>query len=337
MKSSSARALGGIIGLPNFISENIDNFVLKPILKGVGYSDEEANAIAMATKAAPISGGANVMQSKQGQQELNKYASSVESTMKQYDNGIIESVYNKNYADAGAQIWKGAIQSLPYLAMTAATSGGGTAAVLTTIGATAAAQRYGEVTDPTSEEGKTLSGTGKIANSWAYGGFEAAGELVTAGLANALKKAVSQIGKEAAEEISKGFVKEAAKDFLLEGSSEAMTELGQQTTDYIQGLRDNIDFKAIGDVALIGGVTGIGFAGGTTAANKTAKMLAGRKVASEADVDKVNENNAKIVDLLAEKEKAVTPEAERHRHTAIRGSKKKTKILLRLTRGKQRI
>lgn len=310
LKSSSARALGGIIGLPNFISENIDNFVLKPILKGVGYSDEEANAIAMATKAAPISGGANVIQSKQGQQELNKYASSVESTMKQYDNGIVESIYNKNYADAGAQIWKGAVQSLPYLVMTAATSGGGTAAVLTTIGTTAAAQRYGEVTDPTSEEGKTLSETGKIANSWAYGGFEAAGELVTAGLLNTMKKAVGQIGEEAAKEIGKGFAKEAAKNFALEGSSEAMTELGQQATDYLQGLRDNIDFKAVADAAVIGGVTGAGIAGTTATANKTAKMLAGRKVASEADVDKVNENNAKIVDLLAEKEKAVTPEAE---------------------------
>ena len=126
---------------------------------------------------------------------------------------------------------------------------------------------------------------------------------------NTVKKAAGQIGKEAIEEIGKGFVKEAAKSFALEGSSEAMTELGQQTTDYLQGLRDNIDFKAIGDVAIIGGVTGVGFAGGTTAANKTAKMLAGRKVASDEDVTKVNENNSKIVDLLAEKQKAETPEA----------------------------
>lgn len=310
LKSSSARALGGIIGLPNFIEDQIGAFVLKPIMKGFGYSEEEAQGSVDRMKQAPMMGSIFTgALSEAAQQQTNKYASSVESTMKQYDEGILGSLNSRNYADAGAQIWKGAVQSLPYLAMTAATSGGGSVAVLGTIGTTAAAQRYGELIDPASKEGKTLSETGKIANSWAYGGFEAAGELVTAGLLNTVKRAAGQIGKEAIEEIGKGFVKEAAKNFALEGSSEAMTELGQQTTDYLQGLRDNIDFKAIGDVAIIGGVTGSGIAGATTAANKTAKMLAGRKIATDEDVTKVNENNAKIVDLLSEKQKAETPEA----------------------------
>jgi hypothetical protein len=311
LKSATARAVGGIVGLPSFIEDQIGSFLIKPIAKSFGFSDDEAQAAALAMKQAPILGGITIGNlSQQAQQSSNKYASGIESTMKQYESGILESIYNKDFSDAGAQLWKGAVQSLPYLVMTVATSGGGTPAVLSIIGTTAAAQRYGELTDENSPEGKKLSETGKYANAWMYGGFEAAGELVTAGLANVVKKAAAQIGTEAAEQIGKGFVKEAAKGFLLEGSSEGMTEFGQQMTDYIHGVRDNFDFKAIGDASLVGGVMGVGFAGTTSGMNKTAKIIAGRKVASESDVKKINENNTKIVDLLAEKEKATTPEAQ---------------------------
>jgi len=311
LKSSTARALGGIVGLPSFIEDQIGSFVIKPIMKSVGYSEEEAQNAVNTMKQTPILGTVMTGElSNVAQQQANKHASSVESTMKQYEEGIIGSLNSKNYGDAGAQLWKGAVQSLPYLVMTAATSGGGTPAVLATIGTTAAAQRYGELVDPASKEGQKLSETGKFVNSWAYGGMEAAGELVTAGLLNSAKKAIGQVGKEAVDEVGKGFVKEALKSFGLEGSSEGATELGQQVTDYLQGTRDNIDLKAVGDAILIGGVSGAGIGGVTATANKAAKMLAGRKIATDEQVAKVNENNAKIVDLVAEKQQTEDPSAQ---------------------------
>lgn len=310
LKSSSARAFGGIIGLPAFLTDQLGSFVVKPIAKGLGYSDEEAEGAAMALRAAPIMGATTSgLQSAEAQQQLNKYASSIEATMKQYEDGIIGSITNGNYSDAGAQLWKGAVQTLPYLAMTIATSGGGTPAVLSTIGTTAAAQRYGELQDPTSEEGKKLSETGKFVNSWGYGAFEAAGELVTMGLANAAKRTLSSLGKEAIEGVSQGIAKQAMKGFAEEGASEGATELSQQVLDIIQGVRDNVDFSAVTDAILVGGVTGAGISGTPTAISKAAKAIAGRKVASDADIKTVNENNAKVVDLLAEKEKATSPEA----------------------------
>jgi hypothetical protein len=310
LKSSTARAFGGVIGLPAFLTDQLGSFIVKPIAKGLGYSDEEAEGAAMALRAAPIMGATTSgLQSAEAQQQLNKYASSIESTMKQYEDGIIGSITNGNYADAGAQLWRGAVQTLPYLAMTVATSGGGTPAVLSTIGTTAAAQRYGELQDPTSEEGKKLSETGKFVNSWGYGAFEAAGELVTMGLANAAKRTLSSLGKEAIEGVSQGIAKQAMKGFAEEGASEGATELSQQVLDVIQGVRDTVDFSAVTDAILIGGVTGAGIGGTPTAISKAVKTIAGRKVASDSDIKKVNENNAKVVDLLAEKEKATSPEA----------------------------
>ena len=196
MKSSWARAISGIVGLPSFIYDQIGSYVATPLMKAVGYSNDEIKQSLSSFEPSvsplvPIS-------SESTQQAANVYASSIESTMKKYDDGIIKSIQNGNYSDAGSQIWKGAVESIPYLAMTVATSGGGTVAVLSTIGTTAAAQRYGELIDPESEEGKKLSKGGKYLNSWMYGGFEAAGELVTAAGANAIKMAVKNIGKEAA-------------------------------------------------------------------------------------------------------------------------------------------
>ena len=131
-------------------------------------------------------------------------------------------------------------------AMTAATAGGGSLATLGTIGAVSASQRYGEL-EGTPEPKRQL-------NSALYGGFEAFGELVTAGLL----RGVGKVFKEGAVKtidgnFIKGASKELAKSFGLEGSSEAWTQIGQNLTDILTGVDENKNIlSGVLDAFLIG-------------------------------------------------------------------------------------
>ena len=243
LKSSSIRAAGGVVGIPNLIQSTVFELIDKPIYKRRGATDEEIKLLREFSKAMPTPGTISALESKELQGKLNKAATGIESTMKQYEEGIVGSISNGDYGDATRQLTKGVVQSLPYLAMVGATSGGGTPAVLTTLGSVSASQRLGEI-----EEMGLMSDedTKKIANAWLYGGFEAVGELFTAGIFNNMRHALRGASKEILGKESKKIALGFAKEFFGEGVSEGfVTELGQQLTDYFSGGRESIDFKQI--------------------------------------------------------------------------------------------
>jgi hypothetical protein len=251
LKSGSLRALGGITGFPSFANRTISGFAIRPIVKSMGGTDEDANLV-MDNLLLNSPTGITVIGGADAQQRLVRKSKKTEEKMHPIEGTILDNIKSGNLGDAGELLARGFTQSLPYLAMTAATAGGGSAAVLGTIGATASAQQYGEL------EGTKESK--RILNSWLYGGFEAAGELVTAGLVRGVGKTFTRGAIQGADKsFVKGVAKEVAKNFGLEGSSEAATQIGQNFTDIITGVDTNKNLlTGVMDAFLIGGVSGVG-------------------------------------------------------------------------------
>lgn len=287
IKSSSLRALGGVTEFPLFVDQTIHALVSKPIIKALGGTDEEAEQFADYTRSLSTF-GQTMQAGDDAQNMLNEKAAKTEAKMHQIEGNIVQNIQQGNWGKALELLGRGTAGSIPYLAMTAATAGGGTAAVLGTIGATAAAQQYGEL-DEVEEPQRLL-------NSWMYGGFEAAGELVTAGLLRGIGKTfvnAKVTPKKVDPEAAKGFAKGLLKSFGLEGSSEAATQVGQNFTDIVTGVNPNIGiFDNVLDAAMIGGVAG----GGIGVANVGASML-GRAMASTKEVEQV-QNNVKQQEVL---------------------------------------
>jgi hypothetical protein len=292
LKSSSIRTAGGVAGVSNIVHSTIFEFIGKPILKGMGASDEEIEQTREISKILPFTGMLpTAAQSEEMQQKLNESASNIEATMKQYEYGIVNSFRTGNYSDGFRQLLKGFTESLPYLAMVAGTSGGGSAATLSTLGSVSASQRYGELEEEGIMKGEESK---KLINAWLYGGFEAAGELFTAGVLNRMKSALKGVSTEILQQESKKIASTFLKDILGEGISEgAITELGQQLTDYFMDQKESIDLAQIGDAALVGSFAVTPIAGTTAITNS----IKGSRIASNEDVQKVQENNDKIVDL----------------------------------------
>lgn len=278
LKSTSSRALGGVMETPMLISNTVHSLVSKPIIKAMGGTDEDAQQFADYTRSLNTF-GQTVQAGEDSQKILNKEASKTEAKMQAIEGNIAQNIQQGKWGDAAELLGRGVVGSIPYLAMTAATAGGGTAAVLGTIGATSAAQQYGEI------EG--VAEPKRLLNSWMYGGFEAAGELVTAGLLRGVGKSFKQgIAKEVNPEAAKGFAKGLLKSFGLESSSEAVTQVGQNFTDIVTGVdpKRNI-FDGVLDAAMIGGISG----GGIGAVNIAASML-GRAMASPKEEQQVQNN-----------------------------------------------
>ncbi len=280
LKSSSLRALGGIAGTPSFLNRTFTGFAVRPIVKAMGGTDEEANfvldnlALGYPGIGVAIAGGSDI------QRRLIEKAQKIEEKIRPIEGSIWQNIADGNFGDAGEILGRGVAQSIPYLAMTAVTAGGGTPAVLSTIGATSAAQQYGEL-EGVAEPKRQL-------NAWLYGGFEAAGELVTASLFRGVGKTF-RTGKIKGidQSFSKGLGKEVAKSFGMEGSSEAATQIGQNFTDIITGVDENKNLlSGVLDAFLIGGVSGVGAIGGGHALG----AILGRTIASDKEVSQVQEN-----------------------------------------------
>lgn len=284
LKSTSLRALGGITETPMFISNTIHALTTRPIIKALGGTDEEAQRFADYTRSLSTF-GQTMQGGEDAQKMLNKEAAKTEAKMQAIEGNIVQNIQQGNWGGAAELLGRGVVGSIPYLAMTAATAGGGTAAVLGTIGATSAAQQYGDL-DKIEEPKRLL-------NSWMYGGFEAAGELVTAGLLRGIGKSF-RVGKnldpgivqKVNPEAAKGFAKGLLKSFGLESSSEAVTQVGQNFTDIVTGTDPNRNiFDNVLDAALIGGISG----GGIGMVDIAASML-GRAMASAKETEQVQNN-----------------------------------------------
>jgi hypothetical protein len=279
LKSGSLTALGGITGTPQFLNRTVAAFTTRPFIKAMGGTDEDAKIftdaiLAMQPTGQVVLGGAQI------QEKLNKAAAKTEAKLFPIEGNIVQNIQKGEWGHAGELLVRGIMQSAPYLAMTMATAGGGSAAVLGTIGATAASQQYAQL------EGKKESK--KLLNAWLYGGFEAAGELVTAGLANGIGRAFKAgVIKEVDENFIKGAAKQVAKSFGLEGSSEAATQIGQNISDIITGVDPNRRvMDNVLDAGLIGGVSGAGLGNVHIAA-----AIIGRTLASDEEVSQVQDNH----------------------------------------------
>lgn len=278
LKSSSLRALGGISATPALLTKTAQSVTMKPLMRAMGATEEEANATLDYINTLNTFGQTSQL-GEEAQKSFNKVAQKTEAKMTAIEGNIVQNIQDGNWGKAGELVARGVVQSVPYLAMTAATAGGGTPAVLTTIGATSAAQQYGEL------EG--VKEPKRILNSWLYGGFEAAGELVTAGILNGVGRAFKQgASKTVQQNFVKGLSKELAKNFLGEASSEGATQIGQNITDIITGVDPNKKvFDNVLDASIIGGVAGGGLTG-----VQGGSYLVGRAMASKKEVQQVQDN-----------------------------------------------
>jgi len=311
LKSTSLKALGGIAGLPELADRTIDRIFMYPIAKAMSpdATDEQiqigldtmSEGTFMGSQLEAVSNVGEGIQTK-----LNKVAQRTDARMKQIEGGIIENFKSGNVGEGFEQLARGVVGTIPYLAEVAATAGAGTPAVLSTIGATAASQQYGDI-----KGREDLSEGKKILNSWMYGGFEATGELVTAGILNRTFRAVRGAGKDVPKEVIDNMAKSIAKKFGLvakegteEAGSEMATQIGQNLTAMATGEDPNRRlFDGVWDAGLIGFIPGAGF-GSIQAA------VGGRAVATQKEVDKVNESHEKQATIIEQIETSETPAAK---------------------------
>jgi len=199
------------------------------MVKAMGGTDEEANFVLDNLALGYSGAGVAIAGGSDAQRRLTEKAKKTEENLRPIEGTIWQNIADGNLADAGELLGRGVAQSIPYLAMTAVTAGGGTPAVLSTIAATSASQQYAEL-DGVAEPKRQL-------NAWLYGGFEAAGELVTASLFRGVGKTF-RTGKIKGvdQSFAKGLGREMAKSFGMEGSSEAGTQIGQNFTDIVTGI-----------------------------------------------------------------------------------------------------
>jgi len=288
LNSSSQKVGASLLGLPSFIHET--TFAVRtPFLRAFGYSDKEIEQLKMSEKAAPttIPGMPNLMIGEMQAQAINKSADNVAKTMRQYDKGIYESLKAGEFSDAGAQIARGATQSLPYLALTAATAGGGAVPTLVAVGSVSASGRYTELND------SKLTQNERLGNAWLYGAAEGGGAVISAGIMKGIPWA--KLAPPQAKKIADGFAFQFLANMGLEGVEEMTTELAQQTIDMGYGMRETIDMSQVYDAGIIGSATG-----GGMGLPSQVKNLVGRRLATDQQTGEVAENNIKINDLKAD-------------------------------------
>jgi len=293
-----ATAASAVMSLPEMLQQTLDEYIAKPIIRGLAPDDASNEKIEQAMKtyearmdiASPgLSLSADV--SGKVDDRVTKGVEGLRNTMKKYDAGIVESFSQGNVGDGVEQLVNGAIESLPYLAIVAATSGAGSGVMMSSVGATAASARYGEIKDD-----DRLSEKGKLNSAYLYGGAEAVGELVTFGILRGFKFGNSKLfTKEVADKLSGSILLQMG----MEGSSEMVTEASTQSVDYVQGLRDKVDWNQIMDAGAIGAV-GLS---PVIVGNK----IKGREAASKADRLEVMKALDEIVDLNAEKVNSDNP------------------------------
>ncbi len=176
LKGSSLRTAGSILAVPQMLNRTLTGSIVRPLVKSMGGSDEEAEyALNSITSSTPQ--GTAILGLAEAQKPLSKLAQKTEDKMAKIEGNIYENLFKgkDGETDLGAALelfGRGSIASVPYLAITAATAGGGTLATLGAVGATATAQQY--------LENEGMAENKKILNAWMYGGAEALGELVSA-------------------------------------------------------------------------------------------------------------------------------------------------------------
>ena len=293
LKSGTLETLGSIAETPAFLNKTFEDVTLRPIMKAMGASDEIAdqtiNSINSASRyTSPVQSLSDAAT------DLNKEAQKTEQKMYPIKDGIVKSIKEGKWGEAGESVGRSIVQSIPFLAMVGATAGGGNVAVLGTIGATSAAQRYDELGGKAREPQRML-------DSWLHGGFMAAGQLVSAYLFRGIGAAFkSGAAKEVNPDFIKGASKEIAKGFGLQGSAGAVTQIGNNLSDIVTGVDPH---KNIFDNVLEAGVNWAAMGGVLGAINPMAHLV-GRSLASDEETGKIKDNIDQQKVLISQVDKA---------------------------------
>lgn len=296
-----SQVVSGVVGLKPLWEDTFFEYIEKPILKAQGKDEDYINA---ARESINLRNGGEVGAVRMINEAVMEKSAAIESTMKQYEQGITDDILDGNFGSATRQITKGVVESLPLmigLGLTAGataetTLGQKALASLATIGTVSASARYAQIKE---QDLMPEAYAKQLANAWLYGGFEATGEIFTMGIFSNMYRALKGLSGDVVAKTSKDIAKSFSKEIFGEGVSEGfVTELGQQLTDYFQGNRDNIDFKQIMDATIVGSAAVAPMATVTSFADQ----LKASRIASIEDVKKVNENIADLNDLAAKKQ-----------------------------------
>lgn len=282
--STSKRMAGGMAGLPMLLNRTLATYTIRPIIKAMGATDEEAQqTVESIIRSNTMGQLASV--TEEAQKVMNKSAQRDEQKMAQIEGSIWENLTKgkdgeKNVGAGFEQLGRMVVGFLPYSALTAATAGAGTMPVIATMGATAAAQKYSEM-EGTAEPKRIL-------NSWMYGGFEGVGEAASAVIFRGIGKAFRQgLAKQLPKKVALSFAKGAAESVGLEASSEVVTQIGQNFTDIVTGVDPQRGlFDGVLDVALGSAAFGLITGGG----GRIAASVLGRTLASDKETEQVQTN-----------------------------------------------
>lgn len=244
--------------------------------------------------------------------EANKRSQAFKENMYQADKGFLEAISDGDYAEAATIGLETTARSLPLMALSAVTGGGGLGGYAS-LAAISGAQSYNEaVSEDWFQE---LSPIERAGYASAMGSLEAIGESVGGKILKSAAKdfATGLVGKEAFEKTAKefisGYLKSTGYSMSEEALAEFVTGFGQSITqqaaqngidavDYAQVLKDAIESASLG--AFGGGtIRTIGYVPSTVA------------MANSIGVKNSKIKNRKAIEELSQKLETAETEVER--------------------------
>jgi hypothetical protein len=252
------------------------------------------------------------------QDKFYEHAEFYKERQREYDKNISESIANGNYNDAFQQLISGSLESLPDMALSAASGLGVLKSGLAVLGTTQAVNRYSEIKD-----NDNMSGLAKTSDAILTGMAEAVFEGLTgtAQSAKIFKEIIKKEGKEKASVVIKNGIKEfyetAAKKYplLITPLGEGMSELGTQISQNIIAKYSGADpnrniMEGASDAFLLGSFMGGGFGVLNASANQVASSKAKKQI--NESISKISE-----IDYILKKTQDI-PEDVRSSLTALK-------------------
>jgi len=264
----------------------------------IGMQDLIGSTIEAAT-GVPLSKTMPAIQSRYTAQQLGEVVEDIREKTRAYDEDFIGLLSEGRIGDAAGVGINLTMESLPVMALSMATGGGGSFGSFllrstSSLTPVMASREFSEANMTQDADVAKLSQDAKVLRSWLFGAAEAVGESATGRIAsrnfnlvkNSLKNtantAVEVAGKDAAKKVSSGISKKLITDLAKgigvdmrsEGISEGITQGSQMLTDVAMGTKDYTLYdigrgvsNAVASGAFMGGVLGGVGAGGSIGGN----------------------------------------------------------------------
>lgn len=231
---------------------------------------------------------------KSGLDILNK---KIDKKEKEYGGDPISAIENGQYSNAAKLIAGTTVKSSPMMAIAIGT--GGSTAGLAAIGTLTASQKYQENVD-----NKKMSQEAKLGSAAVSGIIETTlGHLFTGASGAVAKRILKDQGVQAGSKLignslrtvlEKNIAKTPLVGLVGEVAEESGVEFGNQANDILFGIRDDFDFKAIGNAGL--SATGMGGV-------NTVSVYGAKGYMSLKNYNKIKETNKAIARLQSEMNK----------------------------------